>query len=73
MSIARACRGRRSIARRRGARAKKIATPGVDTIAALADFLRARGDAVAPERNVKTMIVEGDSGMAAILLRGATD
>ena len=50
---------------------EKIATPGVDTIAALADFLRARGDAVAPERNVKTMIVEGDSGMAAILLRGA--
>ena len=50
---------------------EKIATPGVDTIASLADFLRARGDAVAPERNVKTMIVEGDSGMAAILLRGA--
>lgn len=52
---------------------EKIATPGVDSIAALADFLRARGEAVAADRNVKTMIVEGDAGMAAILLRGADE
>ena len=46
---------------------EKIHTPNVKTIAALAEFLP---EPLAPEQNVKTMIVTGDAGSAAVLLRG---
>ena len=46
---------------------EKIHTPGVKTIAALAAFLP---EAPPPQRNVKTMIVKGAAGTAAVLLRG---
>ena len=46
---------------------KKIHTPGVKTIAALAEFL---GGDVLPTQNIKTMLVRGDNGAAAVLLRG---
>ena len=45
---------------------KKIATPGVRTIAALDQFL----GGLPPEKSVKTMIVRGDAGEAALILRG---
>ena len=45
---------------------KKIHTPGVRTIDALDKFL----GGLAPEKSIKTMIVKGDSGVAAILLQG---
>ena len=46
---------------------EKVHTPNVKTIAELAAFLP---DALSPERNIKTMIVSGDAGGAAVLLRG---
>ena len=47
---------------------RKIHTPGVKTIAALEAFM---GDEAVPaERNVKTMIVRGEAGVAAVILRG---
>ena len=46
---------------------QKIHTPGVKTIAALAEFLPTPPP---PEGNIKTMLVRGDSGSAAVLLRG---
>ena len=45
---------------------KKIATPGVRTIAALDEFL----GGLPPEKSIKTMIVRGDAGQAALILRG---
>ena len=56
--------------RRRPPPARKMArihTPNVKTIAALADFL---DEELRPEQNIKTMVVYGDAGMAAVLLRG---
>lgn len=47
---------------------EKIHTPNVKTIAALAEFLP---EPLAPEQNIKTMIVSGDAGSAAVLLRGS--
>lgn len=54
---------------RRAANAKmeKIHTPNVKTIAALAEFLDGK---LAPEQNVKTMMVRGAGGLVALLLRG---
>lgn len=46
---------------------EKIHTPNVKTIAALGEYL---GGALPAERNVKTMLVKGDAGAAAVLLRG---
>lgn len=46
---------------------QKIHTPDVKTIAALQAFL---GDAIANCVNVKTMIVRGDNGTVAVLLKG---
>ena len=46
---------------------EKIHTPNVKTIAELAEFLP---EALRPEQNMKTMIVCGDNGSAAVLLRG---
>lgn len=46
---------------------EKIHTPNVKTIAELAAFVKAP---LAPAQNIKTMIVKGDSGAAAVLLRG---
>ena len=51
-----------------GEELQKIHTPGVKTIQALADFM---GDAAVPlSRNIKTMIVRGANGAAAVLLQG---
>ncbi|MGI9306452.1 MAG: proline--tRNA ligase [Gammaproteobacteria bacterium] len=47
---------------------QKIDTPGVATIAALAEFLGER--APPPPRNIKTMLVRGAAGTAAVLLQG---
>lgn len=47
---------------------QKIHTPGVKTIDALAEFLGA--DAPPPERSIKTMLVQGSAGAAAVLLQG---
>ena len=47
---------------------QKIHTPGVKTIDALAAFMG--DDALPPARNIKTMLVKGDSGAAALLLQG---
>ena len=49
-----------------GEEMKKIATPGIRTIAALDEFL----GGLPPEKSIKTMIVRGDSGEAALILRG---
>ncbi|MGU9952057.1 MAG: proline--tRNA ligase [Gammaproteobacteria bacterium WSBS_2016_MAG_OTU1] len=47
---------------------QKVHTPGVKTIEQLKDFL---GDSAPPiSRNIKTMLVKGDVGAAAILLQG---
>ena len=46
----------------------KLATPGVKTIDALAKFLGEH--APPPARNIKTMLVRGASGAAAVLLQG---
>ena len=47
---------------------EKVRTPGVKTIEDLAKFM---GDsAPPPERSVKTMIVQGSAGAAAVLLQG---
>jgi prolyl-tRNA synthetase len=43
----------------------KVATPGVKTIADVADLLN-----VTPEQTVKTIVVNGDDGVLAIVLRG---
>ena len=45
---------------------KKISTPGVRTIAALSEFV----GGLPPEKSLKTMIVRGDDGDAAMVLRG---
>ena len=45
---------------------KKIATPGITTIAALDEFL----GGIPPERSIKTMIVQGNAGACAVLLAG---
>ena len=45
---------------------RKISTPGVRTIAALDEFL----GGLPPEKSLKTMIVQGDAGEAALILRG---
>ena len=45
---------------------KKIPTPGIRTIAALDEFM----GGLPPEKSIKTMIVRGDSGEAALILRG---
>ena len=50
-----------------GAEMQRIETPGIDTIEKLQQFLPER---LAMARCVKTMIVEGEKGMAAILLAG---
>lgn len=50
-----------------GAKMEKIHTPGVKTIADLAAFLP---QPPSPQRNIKTMIVKGDNGAVAVLLRG---
>ena len=44
---------------------QKVATPGVKSIDALADCLK-----IAADRTVKTLIVEGETGVVALLLRG---
>ena len=44
---------------------RKVSTPGARTIADVAALLK-----VAPERCVKTLIVEGDDGVVALALRG---
>jgi len=43
----------------------KVATPGVKTIEDIADLLN-----VTPEQTVKTIVVNGDDGVLAIVLRG---
>jgi len=45
---------------------RKVATPGVRTIEGLAEFL----GGLPPERSLKTMIVSGSAGAAAVLLLG---
>lgn len=50
-----------------GAEMEKFPTPGIRTIADLAQFMDSPPPA---ERSVKTMIATGDAGMAALLLRG---
>ena len=50
-----------------GAAMREIETPGVTTIEMLQDFLPER---LPPARCVKTMIVSGEAGMAAVLLAG---
>ena len=45
---------------------KKIPTPGIRTIAALDEFM----GGLPPEKSVKTMILRGDNGDAALILRG---
>ena len=45
---------------------QKIHTPGIKTIEKLNEFL----GGLPPNKNVKTMIVKGDAGVVAILLRG---
>ncbi len=47
------------------ARLEKVSTPGVRSIEALCQFLD-----VAPEQTLKTLIVEGDDGPIALVLRG---
>ncbi|MGI9298631.1 MAG: proline--tRNA ligase, partial [Gammaproteobacteria bacterium] len=47
---------------------RKIHTPGIKTIDALREFLGK--DAPPPSRNIKTMIVKGARGAAAVLLQG---
>ncbi len=44
---------------------QKVATPGVKSIDALADFLK-----IAADRTVKTLVVEGETGVVALLVRG---
>lgn len=46
----------------------KVHTPGVKTIAALSEFLGA--EALPLARNIKTMLVKGNAGTAALLLQG---
>ena len=46
----------------------KVHTPGVKTIAALAEFLGA--EALPAAHNIKTMLVKGNAGTAAVLLQG---
>ncbi len=47
------------------ARLEKVSTPGVRSIEALCQFLD-----VAPDQTLKTLIVEGDDGPIALVLRG---
>ena len=49
-----------------GEELRKVATPGVRTIAGLGEFL----GGLPPERSLKTMIVSGEAGAAAVLLLG---
>ena len=51
-----------------GAPLCKVATPGIKTIEQLAAFLGE--NAPPPSRNVKTMLVRGGAGVAAVLLQG---
>ena len=51
-----------------GLELEKIHTPGVKTIADLAAFLGEKSPP--PARNIKTMIVKGSAGAAAVLLTG---
>ena len=50
-----------------GAKMEQIDTPGVETIEALQEFLP---EPLPMDRCVKTMVVEGENGMAALLLAG---
>ena len=52
-----------------GVAMEKFATPGVSSIAELAEIERS----IPLERSIKTMIVEGEAGLAALLLRGCDE